>query len=204
MAIVLENTSKTLLSLVAQGDDSAWYRFFNTYKVLVYLRGRAWHFNETDIEDLLIKVMEKFHSLQGRLGYDPSKGRFRDYFSRIVHNAAADMMRARKGQESVFVDPSTNANVVEHIPESAVDRGDSFQRDWQARIFAKAYEEVRKAVDARALQCWTSVNMEHVPAHKVAVFQGISLATVYNDCNLVWGKLKALAAKLAETEDCPQ
>ena len=201
MAIVLENTSQTLLSQVALGDDSAWYRFFNTYKVLVYLRGRAWHFCEADIEDLLIKVMEKFHTLQGRLNYDPSKGRFRDYFSRIVHNAAADMMRARKSRPELPFDADGNA--AERLSDTAADRGDSFQKDWQARIFAKAYEAVRAEVPVRALQCWTSVNMERVPAHKVAAFQGISLATVYNDCNLVWGKLKALAARLTETEDCP-
>ena len=202
MAIVIENTSRTLLSLVAQGDDSAWYRFFEQYKVLVYLRGRAWHFNDADTEDLLIKVMEKFHALQGRLGYDPAKGRFRDYFSRMVRNAAADMMRSRKSHPELPFDSDNNA--AERLPDSAADRGDSFQRDWQARIFAKAYEAVRQEVPGRALQCWTSVNMEHVPANKVAVFQGISLATVYNDCNLVWGKLKALAARLTELEDCPQ
>jgi len=202
MAIVIENTSQTLLSQVALGDDGAWYRFFDRYKVLVYLRGRAWHFSDADIEDLLIKVMEKFHALKGHLGYDPAKGRFRDYFSGMVRNAAADMMRARKRRPEIPFDADGNA--IERLPDTAADRGDSFQKDWQARIFAKAYEEARKELPARAIQCWTSVNMERVPAHKVAVFQGISLATVYNDCNLVWGKLKALAARLTETEDCPQ
>ena len=202
MAPPIENTSQTLLSKVALGDDSAWFRFFDTYKVLVYLRGRAWHLCDADIEDLLIKVMEKFHALQGRLGYDPAKGRFRDYFSRMVRNAAADMMRARKSRPEIPFD--TDGNAAERLPDTAADRGDSFQRDWQARIFAKAYEEARKEVPTRALQCWTSVNMERVPARKVAAFQGISLATVYNDCNLVWSKLQELAARLAETEDCPQ
>jgi len=197
---VIDKTSRTLLGQLAQGNDSAWKRFFDTYKVLVYMRGRAWHLNDCDIEDLLITVMQKFSDRQGSFHYDPSTGRFRDYFARLVRNAAVDMLRSRGRHAELTLDDKAS-ELLNNLPADEESDKASLRRDFQARIFAKALQEVKSKVSAKAFQCWTAYRMDHVPINTIAKFLDVHPKTVYYNCAVVWQELKRLAVKLAETED---
>ena len=52
----IENTSLTMLSGVRRGDDNAWKRFYDTYKVLVFMRGKALGFSPADIDEYVARV----------------------------------------------------------------------------------------------------------------------------------------------------
>ncbi len=193
----IENTSLTMLSGVRRGDDSAWKRFYDTYKVLVFMRGKALGFSPADIDDLLMKVMERFFSQQGKFTYDPAKGRFRDFFSRIVRNLAYDMLRARRRQPAtVSIDAPENPI---DIPDKSSE--EAARHEWQSRIYAKAFDLVRAEMPPRAVQCWTACRVQGTNARDVARFHGVSLATVYNDCQAVWEQLKLRVRQLTEEED---
>ena len=189
----MENTSPSMLAGVQVGDNHAWQRFYDTYKPLVYLRGKAWRLAPHEIDELLMKVMERFFDLQGKFTYDPSKGRFRDFFARVVHNAAIDLQRTRRRHSAI---PLENEEGTIDVPDASEEERQ--KKEWQSCICAKAYEIARQELPPRAIQCWTACCMKQMNARDVAAFEGISLATVYNDCNLVWKRLKELAKILSE------
>ena len=191
-----EMTSPTLLEGIRQGDDHAWQRFYDTYKVLVYMRAKAWHFSAADTDDLLMKVMEGFFDKQHKFTYDRSKGRFRDYFSRIIRNAAADMCRAnkRRAAESLDAGESTiDVPVPDISPEEE-------KEQWESLVFGKALEAVRSEAPPLSMQCWLSCRLNNVNAKKVAAFNRISLASVYNYCKDIDNRIKIKARQLFENE----
>lgn len=192
----IEKTSPTLLDGIRQGENQAWQRFYDTYKVLVYMRARAWHFSAADADDLLMKVMEGFFDKQRNFTYDPSKGRFRDYFSRIVRNAAADMLRAMKRRAADSLDAGEHTI---DVPAPELSRQEE-QEQWESLVFGKALEAVRKEAPPLSMQCWLSCRMNNVNARKVAEFNRISLASVYNYCNDIDARIRQKARQLFDEE----
>ena len=195
-----EPTSRTLLLQLAQGSDSAWKRFFDTYKVLVYMRGHAWHLNNSDVEDLLITVMQKFFDKSKDYQYDRSKGRFRDYFARMIRNAAVDMFRSR-GRNAEVTLGEKSAEIFDSIPADASADMESVRRDFQARIAAKAIQQVKSRVSVKAFQCWSMYYQDGLRPKEIAAFLGLDEKTVYYHKNVVAKELAALSAQLQENED---
>lgn len=185
-----------MLEGIRRGDAPSWERFYQRYKTLVYLRGKAWHFSPADIDDLVVDVMSRFFPQSGKFAYDPSKGRFRDYFGRIVRNAAIDLMR-RNRRNTSSLDAGEDGSTID-IPDPAVD--ESWKRDWQSKIFAEALTQIRLELPVVQVQCWEACRIQRIPAAKLAKFHHLSLATVYNYCQRVWDALQLRVQKLSEEE----
>lgn len=192
----IEMTSPTLLDGIRQGENQAWQRFYDTYKVLVYMRARAWHFSAADTDDLLMKVMEGFFDKQRNFTYDPSKGRFRDYFSRTVRNAAADMLRAMKRRAADSLDAGEKSI---DIPAPELSEREEAEQ-WESLVFGKALEAVRQEAPPLSMQCWLSCRLHNVNARKVAELNRISLASVYNYCKDIDSRIRQKARQLFDAE----
>ena len=167
------------------GNNITWERFYYTYRALVLLRGRDLGLQGDDIDELLQRVMLKFFQKQDIFRFDPAKGRFRDYFRRIVTTTAVDMIRERKRHLSEPLDELPEEN-------APLDRAqeERYEEEWRAHIFEQALREVGNKMPVRAMQAFLLVRREGVKATEVARLQAVSLATVYKDCAQVWQALK--------------
>ncbi len=195
----IEATSRTLLSGVSRNDPDAWQKFFDRYKVLVFLRGRRYGFAPAEQEELLSRVMGKCFSSTGLAGkmvlaFDAAKGRFRDYFCRIVSNEALTMLRERvrrrevpgqlpDGREADFPDPRQD---------------DSQEKEYRLFLVHEAFAVVRRELPPRQVQAFIAVRMDQVSPKKVAAMQGTSLATVYHDVTEVIAAIRRKVAQLEE------
>ena len=195
----LEATSNSMLSGVGRNDSDAWQRFYDRYKVLIYLRGRHYGFSDADIDDLLGRVMSKCFTRSGSAGhnvfsFDPSKGRFRDYFCRIVNNEAITMLRERKRLREVPAETPDGEAIDFADPREEA----STQAEYQQCLLNGAFQQVRKELLPRIVQAFIAVRIDGIPAGKVAKMQGVSLATVYND---IAAMITALKQRVKELEE---
>lgn len=187
----LEVTSKSMLSGVGRNEPSAWERFYGRYKVLVFMRGRRYGFTDTEIDDLLSRVMMKFFQVNPGcvhpiFAYDSSKGRFRDFFCRIVNNVAIDMLRKRQKLSEVSMSVEGNKDI--DLPdESGVEDA---QREYDLARLHLAFEQIKGELPARQIQAFIAARMDGVSPKKISQLQGTSLATVYNDITAVTEALK--------------
>lgn len=191
--MIPETTSMTMLDGVRHGNEQAWQRFFDTYKTLVYMRGKSLNFSEADIEDLLMRVMKAFFDPQKKFTYDASKGRFRNYFSRVVRNAATDMYRSKRRHTAMSLDAGEKPI---DLPDPNQDWDAQEEREWRSLLFGKALAEVRANAPLERFQCWHSCRINNVNARIVAREQGLSLATIYNYCNDIDRRIQEAARRL--------
>ncbi|MGN0891805.1 MAG: RNA polymerase sigma factor [Oligosphaeraceae bacterium] len=194
-----EATSCSMLSGIGRNDPDAWQHFYDRYKVLVFLRGRRYGFSPMDLDDLLSRVMGKCFSATGGAGkavlsFNPAKGRFRDYFCRIVNNEAVTMLRERgRRREVQGTLPDGKERDFPDLREK-----DSLEAEYRLCLVHEAFEQLKKELPPRQVQAFMAVRMDQVHARKVAQLQGTSLATVYQDIATVTEAIRRRVAQLEE------
>ena len=189
-----------MLSGVGRNDSNAWQHFYDRYKVLVYMCGKRYGFSPMDLDDLLSRVMSKcFTSSVGQggraiLSYDRSKGRFRDYFCRIVSNEAITMLREMKRRREV---PTENSDGKEFdIADENAEA--SMQKEYRMCLLNEAFQQVKRELPSRQIQAFIAVRMDGVSPKRVSQMQNVSLATVYNDITAVTDAMRKIVSQLEE------
>lgn len=185
-------TSKSLLIRIHKGNEIAWSEFYNTYRPLIFLCGRDHHLNDTEIDELLSRTILNFFNAQKKFVYTPELGRFRDYFRQLIRNCIFDILRERRKQEGeVDIDPETIELPGEKSPD------DIWEDEWRAHLYRQAMDDVRSRLPARAIQAFEACRLNGEKPAVMAKFLKVSLATVYNDCNLVIRELQATVHKFS-------
>ena len=185
-------TKGSLLAAVKKGDEISWQSFYDMYKPLILLKGGDLRLNQTEKEELVQLVMLSFFNTSQTFCYDKSKGRFRDYLKRIIHNKACDLMRKRHDEEIS----------VEDIPltvEKLLSEGDShWDEEWQNHVLKQALEDLRSAVSPLVYQAFTMLSLENMSGKEVAEILGITANAVYVYKHEALNKLKKLIAEVDE------
>ena len=182
-------TRGSLLAAVKKGDEISWEKFYDMYKPLILLKGSDLQLNQTEKEELVQLVMLSFFNTSKTFRYDQSKGRFRDYFKRVIHNKACDLMRKRNdGEVSVEEIPQT----VEKLLAEGEDR---WEEEWKNHILNQALEDLRCAVSPLVYQAFYMLTLENMSGKEVAETLGISANAVYVYKHEAQKKLKALVAE---------
>ncbi len=194
-----EATSCSMLSGIGRNDPDAWQRFYDRYKVLVYMRGRRYGFSPTDLDDLLSRVMRKCFSPTGGggkvvLAFNPSKGRFRDYFCRVVNNEAVTMLRER-GRRREVAGALPDGKEMD-FPDNR--EAEAMESEYRLCLVHEAFEAVRRELPPRQVQAFIAVRMDQVSPRKVCQMQGTSLATVYQDIATVAAEIRRRVARMEE------
>ena len=126
-------TRKSLLDQVQAGNEEAWREFYQKYRGMIVAIGRNRHLSEEECDELLQDVMRIFWKRMERFTYDPDKGKFRGYLSRITHYAAMKKWNQR-GPETV---------TEESIPEEYGDEVDrALMEEYESFILREALKEV--------------------------------------------------------------
>ncbi len=185
-------TRGSLLSAVRRGDEVGWQEFYDMYKPLILLRGSDLRLDQTEKEDLVQLVMLSFFNTSQTFRYDRSKGRFRDYLKKVIHNKACDLMRRRQ-------DGTVSAEVVEpllaEIPAEAEDR---WEMEYRETVLKQAFEELKLRCDPTTLQSYDLFVRQNLPAREVASLLGIKANAVYQHKSRVEEMLRQIVKELDE------
>ena len=106
--MVFPDTPLTLIGRLKQRDmprlwESSWEEFFNLYHhaVRVCLAGsfhrHGWHgLDDSFVEDVALRVFQSILQGSDASGFDPGKGRFRNFLSSICQRRVVDFIREHK------------------------------------------------------------------------------------------------------------
>lgn len=181
------DTKLTLLKRIKAGDEIAWREFYESYKSLVWLKGNDYNLTETEQQELLSDVMLDFFNAQGKFQYNPSKGKFRFYFRRLIAARCIKIIKKRPHTISQIDD-------IDNIPKPVQDD----EYEWKAFLTQMAIDHVKKTMDSRQVQCFLRCKLHNESPAKVAADLEISLASAYNYIDTVMKELKKLVAQLTE------
>lgn len=181
------DTKLTLLNRIKKGDEIAWREFYETYKSLVWLKGSDFKLTDTEQRDLLSDVMHDFFNVQGKFQYDPSKGKFRYYFRKLI--VARCIKIIKKRQRTI-----PNGEDIVNIPELKQDD----EYEWKAFLMQMAIDHIKKTMDGTQVQCFLRCKLQNESPARVAADLEISLSSAYNYNKAVLKKLLRLVVKLME------
>src|SRR5262245_6083127 len=95
---MLPPTQPSLLEGMKQSGtrQEAFDRFCRLYRPGLVARGRGWGLQQSDAEDITQVILLRLWESLRDFDYDPDKGSFRGYLTRVVGNAVTDHFRDRQ------------------------------------------------------------------------------------------------------------
>ncbi len=185
-------TKKSLLFKIKEGnDDISWGVFFTTYRPLIWMMGSRFNFSAEEKENLVQEVMRDFFNAQSHFIYDRSKGRFRDYFRKIIKSRILQM-KAKERRRNERPAPLLGDWPDEAPPE--LER--LWEEEWRMHVLKEARQEIRGVLSPKMIQVFEMWHFQELDPKTIAKDFGISLTTVYNYRNTVLDALRSAVAAL--------
>jgi RNA polymerase sigma-70 factor (ECF subfamily) len=198
MAEIPVTRASLLLRLRDPQDEAAWTAFVDLYAPLVYGYARKQGLQDADAADLSQDVLGAVASGVRRLEYDRQRGAFRNWLFTIVRRKLADWRAAQRKHT-----PGSGDSAIQHVLEQCPDQAapdTQWEAEWQERLFAWAYQSVRRGVSATTWQAFWRTAIEQRPGKQVAADLGISVAAVYLARSRVLARLRGLIQSVQDSE----
>lgn len=197
-------TSRTLLDHVVNGDEAAWYTFYNRYRDIVLEVATRWgHLSQEDAEDVLQSVMSGFFGLRESFVFNSGKAKFRTFFGRIIANKVIDFQR-KNSREYVPFDDGIATELSDHLQEL-----DELNRiimgNWSQVLLDDLREKFNQRVNAATYQAFQLFAIQERPVEKVADFLGCTVNKVYQAKKRCMGVLDDILREFhKEDPDLPE
>jgi RNA polymerase sigma factor (sigma-70 family) len=184
-----------IIKLADPTDTTAWREFVTIYEPLIYRLARRKGLQDADARDL---CQEVFQAVAGAVErWDPSRGSFRGWLSRIARNLVINFLTRRR-----FQFRGSGATSVQELLEAqpAVDPSATalFDQEFQSQLFHWAAEEVRGRITPKSWQAFWKTAVEGRPAEDVAAELGLSVGSVYVARSRVLARLKRRIDQVGE------
>jgi RNA polymerase sigma factor (sigma-70 family) len=195
----MDESPATRRSLIVKLRDStnaaAWSEFVTLYEPLVYRLARAKGLQDADAQDLCQEVFRAVAQAVDR--WDPERGSFRGWLSRIARNLLINFLNRRqnqlRGSGSTSVQELLDAHPVADPSASAL-----FEAEYRRRVFQCAADDVRGEFAPSTWQAfWQTAVEAHAP-NAVAAELGISVGAVYIARSRVLARLRRRIEQLGD------
>ena len=183
-------TSPSLLLRIRDHNErESWQHFCDVYGPLIYgyCRKRKMDANDSaDIaQEVLIRVANGIHGFK----YDRSKGRFRDWLSRIVHNEISRWYSKRN---------RNNANSLNQNDEASDSNQDIWSEHFQQYLLEAALKVTQTYFGDQTWQAFKMVWLENQSCPEVASRMKRTLGFVYTSKSRVLKRLRFEFEQLSE------
>jgi RNA polymerase sigma factor (sigma-70 family) len=196
MAEIPPTRASLLLRLRDPRDHAAWTEFIDLYAPLIYNYVRKQGLQDADAVDLCQDVVTAVVGAVGQLEYDPARGSFRNWLFTVVWRRLLNWRRAQRGRPRGSGDITTQ-RLLEQCPVPQGEQ-ETWQSEWQRRVFTWACEQIRRDVSASTWQAFWRTAIEGEPGQRVAADLGMSIAAVYLARSRVVARLKILVRSVPE------
>lgn len=189
-------TRASLLVRIRDGrDGAAWAQFVEIYAPLVYGYGRRHGLQDADAADLTQEVLRAVARSAAALDYDPRRGSFRGWLFTVARNKLRNFLAALAREVASRGHTAAHA-LLEAQPARA--EADSWDREYEERLFAWAAERVRGEFQDSTWQAFWLTAVEGQSAGDVALSLGISPGAVYIAKSRVLARLRKEVEHLQE------
>ena len=184
-----------IVKLRDPADTIAWGEFVAIYEPLVYGLARRKGLQDADARDLCQDI---FRAVAGAVErWDPARGSFRAWLSRIARNLLINFVTRRQ-----FQPRGSGATSVQEILEAqpAVDASATalFEAEYQMQLFRWAADEVRGQFAPTTWQAFWQTAVEDRPPAEVAAELRLSVGAVYVARSRVLARLRRRIEQLGD------
>ncbi|HEV3167884.1 MAG TPA: sigma-70 family RNA polymerase sigma factor [Isosphaeraceae bacterium] len=184
-----------IVKLRDPADSTAWCEFVAIYEPLIYQLARRKGLQDADAHDL---CQEVFRAVAGAVErWDPDRGSFRGWLSRIARNLLINFVTRRQFQLR-----GSGATSVQELLEAQPSADPSatalFEAEYQRHAFRWAAEEVRGQFAPTTWQAFWQTAVENRPPDKVAAELRLSVGAVYVARSRVLARLKRRIEQLGD------
>ena len=162
-------TDSSFLRRVKIGDELAWKDFYKKYSGMIRNIGKKRNLNADDCDDLMIEVMTIFWKKMDHFVYDPQRGRFRSYLSKIAEFCA---MRR-------FADKCRNVEMVPENIEYPPDIDATFLEEWQNFLLQRALDDLKNMVETVTFQVFYMSYFQNRPVDEICEITRKTANNVY-------------------------
>jgi RNA polymerase sigma factor (sigma-70 family) len=176
-----------IVKLRDPADSAAWREFVAIYEPLVYRLARRKGLQDADARDLCQDV---FHAVAKAIDrWEPGRGSFRGWLSRIARNLMINVLTRRK-----FQPRGSGTSSIQDLLEAqpAVDPSATaiFEIEYERCLFRWAADEIRSEFTPSTWQAFRQTALEDRPPSEVAAELGLSVGAVYVARSRVLARLK--------------
>ena len=169
------NTRQTLIAKIKnQHDDKSWEDFVFFYERYIYLVIKNLGVQESDIQDLVQKVLLNLWEKLPTFQYQPGKCKFRTWMTTVIRNIVYNYFRTSNRYSKRL---NNAANQVDDEPEMP-DIYKVAEENWKDHISNLAWENIKDSLSDINRQCFL-LYAEGRQAEEVAELTEQKLNTVY-------------------------
>lgn len=184
-----------ILKLRDPADAAAWREFVDLYEPLVYRLARRKGLQDADARDLCQEVFRAVAQAIGR--WEPGRGAFRGWLSRIARNLLINFLTRRqhqlRGSGATSVQELLEAQPADDPSATAV-----FETEYRRRLLHWAAEEIRDEFTSNTwLAFWQTAVEGRLPSEAAAGL-GLSVGAVYVARSRVLARLKRRIDQLGD------
>ena len=154
-------TRHTLIQKVRNAhDEQSWSEFSDIYRPYIYVIIKNLGVPQSEIEDQVQSVLIICWQKIPELNYDPTKGRFRFWLSRIASYTVKNHIRKLKRREEL----SANFEIPTEIPAEIDEMS---EKQWKVFIAQKAWDNIKKDLADKYRLCFEAL-LENRPIAEIA------------------------------------
>src|SRR5262249_20598214 len=142
------------------------------------------------------EVFRSVTSAAAKLQYDPHRGSFRSWLYTVTRSKIHDFQERRRRNGTGTGDTTVHRLLEEHPDRD--DAAEHWEREYRARVFAGAAEQVRSEIEPATWQAFWLVAVEGKSGQEAAATLGLNIASVYAAKSRVLARLKKHVQELEE------
>jgi RNA polymerase sigma factor (sigma-70 family) len=202
----MQETPATRHSLIVKlrdpADHVAWREFLTIYEPLVYQLARRKGLQDADARDVCQEVLRVVSQAVGT--WDPARGGFRGWLSRVTRNLLINFLTRRPSQFRGSGATSIQ-DLLEAQPAPDPDATAIFEAEYRKRLFHWAANEVMREFTPTSWAAFWRSAIDGRPPKEVATELQLSVGAVYIARSRVLARLKQIinergAVEVAMTE----
>lgn len=155
-------------------DERGWEEFYTRYRGLIIGLARRGGLTEAEAQDALQETMIAVARQMPTFRYDPSKGSFKGWLSRIVRCRVIDQLR-RRSQE-----PLLDEAALEHLASTeAPGQTAAWDEEWHRHILQEATARTRAQVSPKQFQLFDLLVLQQASVADIKRLLGVNAPQIY-------------------------
>ncbi len=189
-------TSTILEELRDYGNQTAWHRLADRFRLpIVRFAGRM-GLGESDAEDVAQETLVEFAAAYRDGRYDPSRGRLSRWLFGIAYRQALSERR-RSARRAVRTSTAMGSTLLAELPdEEAASR--TWDHEWDQAVLEICLQRVATEVEPETFRAFRLAVGQDRPACEVADQLGVSVKVVYNAKHRVLKRIRELRVGLED------
>jgi len=176
-----------IVKLRDPADAASWREFVAIYEPLVYRLARRKGLQDADARDLCQEVFQAVAQAVHR--WDPERGRFRGWLSRIARNLIINFLSRRQNQPRGSGDTRVQ-DLLEAQPAADASATALFEAELRRQLFQWAADEIRGEFSPSTWQAfWLTAIEDRLPSEAASELH-MSVGAVYIARSRVLARLK--------------